>query len=133
MIRMELAKIGAWLSGPLIVLTAGCSLIAGLGDFRDAPSGSGGSACKPVDDGNDCTEDACAPGGTTTHDNKAAGSPCSHDGTQCDGKGRCVDCLAQGDCKGGTVCIEGACVCTGTPGLPGPPSLTEGYRPSSLA
>jgi hypothetical protein len=37
------------------------------------------------------------------------GSECGTDGRRCDGAGRCVACLANGDCAQGT-CVDGSCV-----------------------
>ena len=62
--------------------------------------GSGGSTCVPENDQNECTDDVCNTDGTTAHNPKTAGEPCTTGGSQCDGNGKCVACIVATDCPG---------------------------------
>ncbi len=79
----------------------------------------------PADDGNQCTASSCV-AGVPQQQNAAAGASCSQNGgSQCDGAGLCVQCLAATDCPGSETecqartCTAGACgfayVTAGTP------------------
>jgi len=71
--------------------------------------------CVPVDDMNECTDDVCGTDGTTMHNPKAVGTMCKTGGSQCDGNGKCVECLAATDCPGmddacqTRTCTDGVC------------------------
>ncbi len=81
----------------------GGSSVAGSGGTGGgsvaSSGGTGGTACAPVDDDNPCTDDICE-GGVPKSTPTAVGSPCSMEGTLCDGLGTCVACLAPTDCSG---------------------------------
>ncbi|MEP7126450.1 MAG: VCBS repeat-containing protein, partial [Byssovorax sp.] len=113
--------------------TAGITSSTGGGN-----GGSGGSPCVPVDDSNPCTDDTCD-NGVPVHPNKASGSACD-DGDACTKIDTCqAGACVGGDsvvCNGGAKCVAGVCVapvCTGTLGLPGPPSSSVGSQPNSVA
>lgn len=68
-----------------------------------------------LDDGNDCTADACA-AGMPTHVPLDAKTPCgSNGGSLCDGAGACVGCVVPEDCSGTDgvcgvrTCVSGQC------------------------
>ncbi|MBM4357991.1 MAG: hypothetical protein FJ096_07760 [Deltaproteobacteria bacterium] len=76
--------------------------------------GKGGTTSQPLDadiplDGLPCTQDLCV-GGKPSNPPEPAGAACQSGsgGKKCDGKGVCVRCLVDADCKGGS-CIAGAC------------------------
>lgn len=61
------------------------------------------------DDGNDCTEDACA-AGSPTNLPLAEGTTCTANGGKlCDGRAACVECLSGSDCPSG-VCDQKHCI-----------------------
>ncbi|WP_437717285.1 VCBS repeat-containing protein [Sorangium sp. So ce448] len=76
--------------------------------------GGGPAACVAVDDGNPCTDELCDDG-QPVHRPTRVGVACSTGGTRCDGRGRCVECLARTDCAGADdpcrprSCVEGRC------------------------
>jgi hypothetical protein len=80
----------------------------------------------PVD-GNACTADVCT-NGVPSNPGLSAGAPCAQSGgTECDGIGDCVQCLAEGECPGQDTacatrtCAAGACgVSFASPGTPLP-------------
>ena len=103
-------------TGDLNIFTDGGSPFGGppniavMHTFFPPPGGAGSAAtcdlsgptCSTAadcDDGNDCTVDACTPGGCTNV-NASAGSMCS--GGVCDGAGVCVECVTSAQCGGGT-------------------------------
>ena len=64
----------------------------------------------PFDDKNPCTEDVCV-AGATTHAASGPGTGCPGPNAAayfCDGKGACVECLANSDCAS-NVCTAGHC------------------------
>jgi hypothetical protein len=66
------------------------------------------------DDANPCTTDTCSQG-QPGHAPVAAGPTpggvsCANGFSLCDGSGACVECLAQGDCGPGDLCVANACV-----------------------
>jgi hypothetical protein len=83
----------------------------------------------PEDDGNPCTQDACA-GGVPIHPPYPAGSSCP--GGSCDGAGHCAGpCATAADCAPSTACAEigcvgGACVATLAPAGTDPGVQTAG-------
>lgn len=71
----------------------------------------------PPDDGLDCTVEGCAMGAPTSG-LAPIDTPCTQDeGAFCDGEGACVDCNVSGQCMGGAICSNNACV---------PPSCMDG-------
>lgn len=67
------------------------------------------------DDGMQCTDDLCS-SGTPSHTPVSMGTACTEGGgTECDGSGMCVQCLAPSDCPGvdnacqTRTCVVGAC------------------------
>jgi hypothetical protein len=90
------------------------------GDCKGVAMCAGGSPVADVvmgdsyNDGNECTTDSCDASGTPTHDNVAAMMPCAlGPGAQgqCDGSGKCVECLDDTGCTNET-CVNGACIPT---------------------
>ncbi len=56
------------------------------------------------------------------------------DGCEVNTQTSTANCGACGNaCTGGTSCVAGGCVCTGTIGLPGPPVVQVGAKPLALA
>jgi hypothetical protein len=79
---------------------------------QEVCDGSGGLASKTddsdvLDDGNDCTTDACE-SGASTHVAVDLGKACS--GGVCDGAGACVGCNAPADCGTEMLCVAHQCV-----------------------
>ena len=75
------------------------ALVTGAADDSDLP----------VDDGNQCTGEACS-AGTATHPVKASGTACSQGGgTTCDGAGTCVACTLDSQCPTGGPCQAPKC------------------------
>jgi hypothetical protein len=63
----------------------------------------------PADDGNQCTAETCV-AGAPAHPPVGAGTACSQNGgTECDGNGNCVQCLADADCGTNTACQTHVC------------------------
>ncbi len=66
-----------------------------------------------VDDGNQCTFDACN-AGAATHPNAPSGTVCADGGVKCDGAGNCIECLTGADCPSficaSQVCIAATCM-----------------------
>jgi hypothetical protein len=76
--------------------------------------GKGGTTNQALDadiplDGLPCTQDLCM-GGKPSNPPEPVGAACqsASGGKKCDGKGVCVQCLVDPDCKGGA-CIAGSC------------------------
>ena len=65
----------------------------------------------PADDGNVCTAEGCE-GGAPVHPFQPAATACSNGvgGTECDGKGACVACIADNECGVDTVCVQHSCL-----------------------
>jgi hypothetical protein len=64
----------------------------------------------PVDDGNECTKEACA-SGVPSHPALPPTATCSAGGGAfCDGTGSCVVCNDDSQCSSGKVCTNHACV-----------------------
>ncbi|HVY49587.1 MAG TPA: hypothetical protein VHB21_27025 [Minicystis sp.] len=120
-----------------IATPVGCNAILGLGDYKDfcppkgtgtpgdciRDTGSGGAGTggtNPTgmpcttdaqcgDTGTDCASRKCDHG-TCTTDDANRGTTCSdHGGQQCDGQGKCVECLSSTDCKSDTLCVTATC------------------------
>ena len=84
-----------------------------------------------------CHVGGCDMSGAPVQTPRPAGTPCtSGNGELCDGVGRqCVRCLTSADCAMNQTCNTGVCVsaCTTTLGLPGPPLVSAGTAPESVA
>jgi hypothetical protein len=83
------------------------------GDCHDVVcDGTGGVASRQLDENNvpvfenGCIAGTCNKVGVAGVENLVAGAPCHLSGGPkvCDGSGRCVDCLVQGDCAAGLYC-----------------------------
>jgi hypothetical protein len=88
--------------------TAGDCAIA-LCDGAGATKSTAFDADVPVD-GEPCTEDLCS-GGKPSNPPEPVGAFCqtATGGKKCDGKGTCVQCFADADCKGGKCLPDGSC------------------------
>jgi hypothetical protein len=63
----------------------------------------------PADDGNQCTAEVCK-AGAPAHPARSAGAACTQSGgSQCNGAGACVQCLAAADCGTSTACKTFTC------------------------
>ena len=63
------------------------------------------------DDGKECTIDACTVMGEPTNEPAAAGTSCATGQMVCDGKGTCVECAFDTDCKvAERICLMNHCV-----------------------
>jgi hypothetical protein len=63
---------------------------------------------KPLDDGNECTDEICVVG-NPAHPYFGAGTGCTQNGgTYCDGGGNCVECLMDSQCNP-QICIANSC------------------------
>ncbi len=81
----------------------------GTGGGTTNSTSSTSAGCPSLDDGKECTQDACV-NSVAQHTPIAAGLACSQGGNVCDGKGACVGCLAPADCPGAdTPCAKRAC------------------------
>ncbi len=64
----------------------------------------------PVDDGNQCTSEACS-NGVQLHPNRPVDTACNQDGGLfCDGAGTCVECNAAAQCSNADQCEVDACI-----------------------
>jgi hypothetical protein len=85
-----------------------------LGDCKTAVCDGQGAVTSSVNDGDvpadneQCTSDICT-AGVPSHPPLASGTACSEGtGKLCDGAGKCVECLVDGDCATG-LCSAGVC------------------------
>lgn len=63
-----------------------------------------------LDDGKECSVDACSLTGKPTHDPAMAGTPCAMETKVCDGQGECVECVVDTHCMIDRVCSMSHCV-----------------------
>jgi hypothetical protein len=82
-----------------------------------------------LDDGDQCTEDACA-GGVEKHTRVAAMTGCGamDAGLSCDASGNCVTCMDAGACGAGTECLKWTCVGGACKGAPQPAGTACGSQ-----
>jgi len=94
---------------------AGGSGAANTGATNTGGSGAG-TACDPIIDGDDCTEDTCQ-NGEPVNPQKAPGAACNQGGgAVCDASGACIGCFADEHCSLPETCGGGGaaetCGCT---------------------